>query len=94
MPEPDPVAHEPNGVADAPAKIAAPAPVSRCQVFEPAKTDFVEAALYRREDLAPGMTIPGPALIVEDQTTTVVGSHFDAAINHLGYIVLNRRREA
>ncbi len=39
----------------------------------------------------PAASIPGPALIVEDQTTTVVSSTFEAGVNSLGYIVLTRR---
>ena len=37
---------------------------------------------------APGMSLDGPALIVEDGTTTVVPQGFGARINALGQIVL------
>ena len=47
--------------------------------------------VYRRDDLQPGVRISGPALIVEDQTTTVVTTAFDAAVNPLGYLLLTRR---
>ena len=33
----------------------------------------------------------GPAVIVEDQTTTVVPDGFRVVVNHLGYLVLERR---
>jgi hypothetical protein len=36
----------------------------------------------------------GPALIVEDQTTTVVTSTFDVAVNPLGYLMLTSKRAA
>jgi N-methylhydantoinase A len=68
-----------------------PKPASTRQIFDPVKADHVEASVYNRADLKAGMTIAGPALIVEDQTTTVVSSTFDAAINGLDYIVLSRR---
>jgi N-methylhydantoinase A len=45
----------------------------------------------RRADLRPGDRIAGPALIVEDETTTVVSPAFDAAIDAHGYIVMTRR---
>ena len=44
-----------------------------------------------RDALKPGMTLDGPALIVEDGTTTVVPSGFTARINAVGQIVLEDR---
>ncbi len=43
-------------------------------------------------DLKPGMNIEGPALIVEDETTTVVAPSFAATVNAVGYLVLERMR--
>ncbi|MDM7946989.1 MAG: hydantoinase/oxoprolinase family protein [Oceanibaculum nanhaiense] len=76
------------------ATLPAPEPKSRKQIFDPVKTDHVEAGIYWRPDLKPGMKIPGPALIAEEQTTTVVSSSFDALINELDYIVLVRKPAA
>lgn len=64
------------------------APNGRRRVFDPGCGDFVEAHVFRRPDLAPGTCIEGPALIVEDETTTVVPANFEAAVNALGYLVL------
>ena len=47
------------------------APATR-PLFDPATETRVEAALLARADLAPGATHPGPALVTEDETTTVV----------------------
>jgi len=44
--------------------------------------------LTYRSALGPGMSLDGPALIVEDGTTTVVPQGFSARINALGQIVL------
>ena len=52
---------------------------------------FVEAAMHRREALAAGASVPGPALIVEDQTTTVVSAAFDARVEADGSILLTRK---
>ena len=60
-------------------------------VFDAERTDYVDTAVYARDQLAPGMRIPGPALITEDQTTTVVSDRFDAVINGLHYIELQRK---
>jgi N-methylhydantoinase A len=38
----------------------------------------------------PGDVIAGPALIIEDETTTFVAPNWDARIDGLGYIVLTR----
>jgi N-methylhydantoinase A len=61
------------------------------RMFDPVKEGPVEAAEYWRRDLVPGMVVAGPALIVEEQTTTVVSSSFDAAADGFGHIILTRR---
>ena len=70
---------------------AAPEPSVRRALFDPQGTEHVTVPVYRRDDLQPGIRISGPALIVEDQTTTVVTTAFDAAVNPLGYLLLTRR---
>jgi N-methylhydantoinase A len=40
--------------------------------------------------LKPGARIGGPALVVEDETTTVVAPTFSAIVNAIGYLVLER----
>jgi N-methylhydantoinase A len=87
------VASEPQGVA-APKVKAPPEPRSRRPIFDPGTATHVEAPVYRRGDLEPGSFVAGPALIVEEQTTTVVSPTFDATVDGLGYIVLQRRTEA
>jgi N-methylhydantoinase A len=52
---------------------------------------FVEAGVFRRADLPPGARFTGPALVVEDQTTTFVPSAYDGAISRHGHIILTRR---
>ena len=76
---------------DEPPATTAPAPRGKRAVFDAERTEFVEVPTYRRDDLAPGMRIAGPALLIEDQTTTIVTAGFDARINAFGYIVLERR---
>lgn len=63
-------------------------------LFDPGLGQRVEAAVYWRDDLLPGHRIPGPAVIVEAQTTTVVSAAFDAEINARGYVMLERRKSA
>ena len=42
------------------------------QLFDPASGAFIDTPVYRRADLAPGAAIKGPAVITEDDTSTVV----------------------
>jgi N-methylhydantoinase A len=44
--------------------------------------------VYLRRDLRPGQRVVGPALIAEEQTTTVVTAHYCAMIDARGYIVM------
>jgi len=62
------------------------------ELFDADRTDFVAAPVYQRNDLDPGMTLDGPALIMEAQTTTVVTDHFTAMINGVGHIELRRKQ--
>ena len=72
----------------APARATAPAPAGHRPAFDAECAAMVETAIHRRADLSPGMAIEGPALIVEDQTTTVVPTAFTAAVDARGYLVL------
>ncbi|HEX9522455.1 MAG TPA: hypothetical protein VF949_05790, partial [Reyranella sp.] len=66
----------------------APPPSGHRAVLDPASGRHDNAALHERAALGPGMLLDGPALIVEDGTTTVVPQGFSARINALGQIVL------
>ena len=68
-----------------------PQPKSRRQVFEPQTGEFADVPIYWRSDLAPGARISGPAVIAENDTSTVVSRQFDARIDKFGYIELLRR---
>ena len=70
---------------------AAPAAPTR-QLFDPVLADYAAASVHRREELrlAPEEGLAGPAVIVEDQTTTVVPDGFRATVNPFGYLVLDR----
>ena len=46
--------------------------------------------IYDRATLAPGARLAGPAIIAEDETSTLIGIGWTASINGLGYIELVR----
>ncbi|PZF77917.1 hydantoinase/oxoprolinase family protein [Aestuariivirga litoralis] len=73
-------------------KKAAPKPRSKRTIYDPALGRQVAAPVYWRFDMKPGAAIKGPAIIAEDETSTIVGANFTASVNSLGYIILERRR--
>jgi N-methylhydantoinase A len=71
----------------------APAAKSRRHIYDPATGEAIEVPIYWRGELKPGARITGPAVIAEDETSTVVSRLFDARIDGFGYIRLLRRGE-
>jgi N-methylhydantoinase A len=63
-------------------------------VFDHRMRRFVPYRVYRRSQMAPGRAISGPAVIVEDETATLVTASFDAVIAPDGAIILERRAAA
>jgi N-methylhydantoinase A len=76
-------------VRDAPPQAA---PIEgRKPIFDAACGAFLTASTIRRERLEQGSYFEGPALIIEDQTTTYVPSGFDGKVSSHGHLVLKRR---
>jgi N-methylhydantoinase A len=70
----------------------AEAPVVRMRgVFDAALRREVAAKEVRREDFVAGMAVDGPAVIVEDETSTVVTSAFRAVAQEDGAILILRK---
>jgi N-methylhydantoinase A len=65
----------------------------RSLAFDPDSGDRVPVARYHRHALSPGDMFPGPALVDEDQTTTVVPAGFTVVVEPGGHLLLERRRE-
>ena len=80
---------KPKCAAKASAK-SAPAPRGKRLIYDPALGKQVNAPVYWRFDMQHGAAVKGPAIIAEDETSTIVGANFRAAINSLGYIVMER----
>jgi N-methylhydantoinase A len=77
----------PGRVAD-PADTGPVAPSSTRPVLDTRSGLVEEIGVVERMALRPGQTVAGPALIVEDETTTYVSARFNARIDGSGYIVL------
>ncbi|WP_165989978.1 hydantoinase B/oxoprolinase family protein [Streptomyces sp. YIM 98790] len=90
-PAPAPVAGGPavSGARPAAAPAGPPAaPAGETTVY--AAGGWQRAALYRRADLRPGDTVPGPALITEPDATTVVEPGWRAGAGEHGHLILTR----
>jgi N-methylhydantoinase A len=62
--------------------------------FDAALRRMVEAVEVRRADLLPGAGVAGPAVIVEDETSTIVTASFEAIGQSDGSILLRRKDSA
>ncbi|MFF3318277.1 hydantoinase B/oxoprolinase family protein [Streptomyces sp. NPDC003035] len=58
----------------------------------PAPAPANDTPLYRREDLRPGDTVTGPAILAEADATTVVDPGWQATAGDGGHLVLTRAR--
>lgn len=65
-----------------------PEPAGVRDLFDPDTGIFSAVPVYRRDALTPGAEIIGPAVIAEDETTTIVLSGFTARLNAVGYILM------
>ncbi len=61
------------------------------QIYDAGLKEMVDYSVYWRFDLEPGAEIVGPAVIAEDETSTIVPAHFTASINSLEYIVMENQ---
>jgi N-methylhydantoinase A len=64
---------------------------ARRPLFDPQAGEFQNVPIYWRGDLTAGAKIAGPAVIAEDDTSTVVSPLFEAQVDKFGYIALTRR---
>jgi N-methylhydantoinase A len=71
-----------------------PEPEFSQALFDPSVSARLDVPVYLRDRLRPGDRLPGPALITENQTTTVVTSDFRAEIDPMGHILMIRKEES
>ena len=67
-------------------------PLRTRKIYDAALGKLTNAPVYWRFDLKPGMSLKGPAIIAEHETSTIVGANFNAKINLLGYIVMEKTK--
>ncbi len=59
-------------------------------MYDPVAGEVVDARVVERPTLQPGDAVNGPAIIVESQTTTVLGSHHVAVLQSDGTLLVTR----
>ena len=70
---------------------AADATPARTQLVRDTTTGAVSPwSIYDRTSLSPWVTITGPAIVAEDETSTLIGPGWRAMVNGLGYIEMTR----
>lgn len=65
--------------------------VGKRQLFDPETSKFLEAEVYNRCDLSIEFEVPGPAIVVESQTTTIVSKEYSISVNDHGHLILSRQ---
>jgi N-methylhydantoinase A len=83
--EQPPVPKCPPQPADKPVKAR-----GRRSVYDPADQDMKDVPVYHRTDLSIGSYVPGPAVIAEDETTTLVPQSFAPRLSPIGAILLEK----
>nr|WP_294502758.1 hydantoinase/oxoprolinase family protein [uncultured Rhodopila sp.] len=69
------------------------APARSQSVLDTATGAVSDWAVYERAALTPGVSIAGPAIVAEDETSTLIGAGWTAVVNGLGYIEMMRLAE-
>jgi N-methylhydantoinase A len=61
-------------------------------MYDPVEQKDLDSGVFERTSLSLGDAVVGPAVIVEEQTTTVLGSHHQAVIQSDGTLLVTRAR--
>ena len=69
-------------------KAAKAEPIGKRSAYCPVVRKFVDHAVYRRDTLGPGFEAQGPAIIEENESTTVVNSHCRVTLDEHGSLLI------
>jgi N-methylhydantoinase A len=64
-----------------PTTAGAAAASGQCRIVETASGEAVDASMFLRTALSKGATLAGPAVIVEDGTSTIVPTGYTASVS-------------
>jgi len=74
-------------------RAAAPKPLGHREVFDAGVGAFIDYAVYERGQFSPGALVSGPALVVEDETTTVATYAFTVTMDARTNLILERKMD-
>ena len=60
-------------------------------MFDPIAKEMVATAIVDRSAMLPGLSVDGPAVIIEEQTTTVLGTHHRCVMQVDGSLLIRRQ---
>ena len=69
-----------------------PKPLGKRTLMDAERGEFEEVSFYHRSSLNPGAAIDGPAVIIENDTSTVVSKRFRAQVIRSDYIVMEAKK--
>jgi N-methylhydantoinase A len=73
-----------------PAPAPAPGPVRTQQVRDTVTGEVSPWPVYDRTAMAPGASVPGPCIVAEAETSTLVGAGWKCRVDGLGYLELTQ----
>lgn len=85
------VATETGVLMDPPPPVRAPGPPRMQAVRDPVTGAVADWPVHDRTAMPPGTAVHGPAIIAEDETSTLVGADWTAVIDARGLIVMTRQ---
>ena len=79
------------GTLPSPPELPPPDPIGTRPVFDGRRGQPVPVPVYDRAAMVPGARARGPAIIVEDETSTFVSARFDVHVDGAGCLVMEQR---
>ena len=71
-----------------------PGPVGEARLYDFEAGALQDAPIYWRAMLPVGFHIDGPAVVAEEETSTVVSAGFGVSVHPLGHLILTAKRTA
>jgi len=68
--------------------LSAPEPLSTTRLYDGG--EWLDAPVYRRSAFGRGATIDGPAVLIEDNGTTVIDRHWSGQVGDTGHLLLHK----
>jgi N-methylhydantoinase A len=71
-----------------------PEPVGKARLYDFEAGARQDAPIYWRSNLPEGFRIEGPAIVAEEETSTVVSAGYEVSVHPLGHLILTKKKTA